>query len=218
MPVLRHYKQVRLERLRKHFEGVRRRAEINPVTHNQSVFPERAETIGRRFIETFPFERIRKEGVDYNLGIAPGHGESFLSVDISRGSGYPNNRYYDPYGQARIGFEKGIVTIETFAGKMDKRTMDAISKGLGKPWPQFLLHVIEEHARRCGFKQVLIRNPVNNYWYHHPYKHIDSMDINIEVTNPEEKGKIQSRIKQFIGLIAKQNKYKKVNGNYVKTL
>ncbi|MFA4855069.1 MAG: hypothetical protein WC634_00595 [archaeon] len=71
---------------------------------------------------------------------------------------------------AGIGFGEKVVVIESLHGSREKvqPELERFRETYGKPGANYLIHTVEEHARKNGFEWAIIRHPKSLYYYQHP--------------------------------------------------
>ena len=168
-------------------------------------------TIGRMFIERFPTRVVNTIGIRLNGDVY----ESPIGIHLTVGGPtMPVLR-----ASAKIGFDCGAVIIEGIQGVSESgNELKQATERLGKPWPNYLLEMVEENARACGFHQVRIRRPETLYWVQQPVQYNIKSRENEKITNEAEKRALQKQIIGFYAIIAKKMKYKKQGDYYVKEL
>jgi hypothetical protein len=124
--------------------------------------------LGRSFIEKFNSRTIGKKNDRTYLIQADELGlyDSARQVQIICQEGKENNYL----GHLSLGFTKSGLIIEAIQGTMGKKQMQREFWRLGKkPIFEFMLHEIEEHAKKLGFRYIKIRRPETLYYYKKPY-------------------------------------------------
>jgi len=72
-------------------------------------------------------------------------------------------------GHISLGYSKNAVYIESVQGGFGKRKeQDQARQAIGEHWPNYLITLVEEEAKKQGFREIKIRVPESLYAYHHP--------------------------------------------------
>lgn len=68
------------------------------------------------------------------------------------------------------GVPGGDVIIETMQGPREgtRAAAQDLNRELGKPWPDFLFEVLEEHAAKHGYRRVMLRSPEELDYFREP--------------------------------------------------
>jgi hypothetical protein len=221
MPQLRQRHPPHVQRHLKHLVQ-QRKLGMGPPFRHKSASVQRLRNFGRTFTDGFSPILLRNGNAVVRVNIDHAKYESPLGLTFSiarpTGKRVRKKKAVIQTAQLKLGFEKDSVVVEAINGLVeDPTTMRRLNEMLGEPWPNCGLRIIEERARKLGFRSVVIRDPRTNYWYETPYEWSIEYGHTV-ISDPIRKKQIQDRMKQFYALIAKKNGYRRIEGNYVKIL
>ncbi|GEM_PF-2696350 len=98
----------------------------------------------------------------FEINLLPADHESHLSLGI-----YPLNERHTQF-EIKLGFSKDIVFVEAIQGPRKAREIaNAMTKDLGTNWSNYLLEMIEQHAKKSGYQKVCIRDPRKSQFFWH---------------------------------------------------
>lgn len=196
---------IRMRRVPKKFGPAIR----TPVaTAHETAKPKSLQRHGTVFIHTFPAAEVhaKKSTIKTILGTATM--ESAIELNILEMKG----KNISAKARAAIGFEKNAVVVESIQGLKPKPEMNQLRRDLKTPWPNHLLHQIEAHARRCGFRYVKIRLPETLSYYKKPLQ-FSTVEIGGEVieyydnASPQQAEEIRKSMRLLYAQIAGANGY-----------
>ena len=117
-------------------------------------------------------------------------------------------------GEASLLFEKNSVVIgELQGGKKSAKHLARFRTITGTLWADYLFDAIEEHARKCGFKEVKFSTPERVRPYRDP-----SVAKGFPGDMAERKEQIRMRMRKLYYGVANARGYKKIGDFFVKSL
>ena len=135
-------------------------------------------------------------------------------------------------GEAKLLFEKDAVTMLFQGGRKAQPWLERFREMHGVPWAEFLAEKVEEHARRCGFRQVRIAAPETLKYYKEPLVRDERLErkmreLGLPQNTPKEqlskvmdliRGEIRGEIKALHEGVARKRGYKREGGFFFKGL
>jgi hypothetical protein len=104
----------------------------------------------------------------------------------------------------KLGFESKAVIVEAMQGDKGRQPeFERFREMHGKPWANYLIEKLEEHAKKTGFKKVKIRVPESLYYYH--YKEVDSKVKKKDREVQEEMEALYNSVAEAMGYRRKGN-------------
>ncbi len=172
---------------------------------------------GKKFIESFDVINLSSKR-NYRIDLTTSSWEAPLAVTI-----YSSQKRDDPHGplgqrdfEIKIGFAKNIVHIKAIQGTKGKiKSIKQLEGIVGMPVPNYLLTIIEEHAKRQGYKKVIMDLPESLIYFKNP-----SLGTGILKNNEyyKEKESIQKRMIMMYRSLASSMGYKHVGERFEKSL
>lgn len=211
MPILRKWNSRRIQKIWKHLVAVRRedvRGEERKG-EGRDASPRSILKYGRNFLREFESKKLADGKIKAIL--SAGSHESPVYISFVN---YEKNHPVQA-ALAKMGFTKNSVVIESIQGAGGKPQTTRLNELLNEPWPNAMIRTVEEHARKHGFKKIILREPNNMYWYHNPFTgHEPSSAL-----HEEKADKIRMQIKGFYAQVAKKNGFRKnADGDFEKDL
>ena len=152
-----YLRRIGTRRLKSRFEAIRKLIKEHP----HARYPARPRNInrfGKLFLASFPVQEVHK-------GVLLQTMSSMFESPVAVGLLIPGKLQL----VARLGFTSNGVVVEAIQGQAgSKRDVDNLSDRLGKPWANFLLEQIENHARGVGFSHAYMRTPETMWYYQRP--------------------------------------------------
>lgn len=183
---------------------------IREIAHRETAIQENVRLFGKLFLTRSKKRKIR--GTNYAAKLTKSRYESGIAYGIGQ---IANEE--DPItiiASLKLGFEKQAVVIESIQGNREaKEKIVELNRALREPWANYLLRCVEEDARRAGYTQIKIRKPETLYYYNNPV--LWTAEIH---DYEKEAEKIQKRMREMYGLIAKKMGYRKELDFFVKDL
>jgi hypothetical protein len=173
---------------------------------------------GKVFLTTFPPRIIPgKKRSRFVISIVGTYGESPAALAITVESTAKRQRgVIEPFrvGEASLLFEKDSVVIGDLQGeKKSEKHLSRFRTVTGKLWADHLFDAIEEHARKCGFKEVKFSTPEKTRPYTNP-----SVAKGFPEDMANRKEQIRMRMRKLYYGIANARGYKKIGDFFVKNL
>lgn len=139
-----------------------------PGPQSSSAGDELIIRYGLAFLRRFPVLRLNNGLIRIHLF------ESEFESPIGIGVFFREKRDQKPKdtctGMIKLGFEKDTVIVEAMQGMPNSiRQIDKINRFLQQPWANFIISVIEKHAKKKGYKQVKIRKAETLHYFQKPY-------------------------------------------------
>jgi len=125
---------------------------------------------GKRFITTFPEITLgeKKRNV-FVVSADISYHESPVAVVLWREPAREiTGARGAAFGEAKLLFEKDAVTMLFQGERKAQPWLERFREMHGMPWAEFLAEKVEEHARRCGFRQARIAAPETLEYYKKP--------------------------------------------------
>ncbi|MAG17853.1 MAG: hypothetical protein CL944_00055 [Candidatus Diapherotrites archaeon] len=163
---------------------------------------------GRKFLLSFPEQIVRgKKRTRYVIGLSKGVNESNFVVGLRLES--QTGERERNLGSVSLGFDKDSVIMIPNGHFGEQPMLDRFKHITEKPWANYLVELIEEHARKNGFQQVKIPVPESLYYYKNP----------VNVDSERETEQVRRRMRTFYGNVARAMHYeRKESKNLVRWL
>jgi hypothetical protein len=175
--------------------------------------------LGKRFLDSFkPIRITGKKGVYYEVNQFSNAHESpnslLLKADrenvSSHADFFPRQLAY-----VGLGFKRNAVIIEAMSGEQRVRKIlnQFTRDNSGEHAFNFLIRLVEEHAKKNGFSKVMIRLPETLYYYKTPYTTLSG-----PVKEVEKIEKIRNQMRKLYGTVAEAMGYERKRRFFVKKL
>ncbi len=211
MPTLRKWNPRRIRKIWRHLVATRRedlRGEERKG-EGRDASPKSILKYGRNFLREFGSKKLA--GGKIKAVLSAGSHESPVYISFLN----YENKHPMQVALAKMGFTKNRVVIESIQGAAGKLQTAHLNELLNEPWPNAMIRMVEEHARKHGFKKIILREPNNMYWYRNPFTGHEPSSAMHE----EKADKIRMQIKGFYAQVAKKNGFaKNADGDFEKDL
>lgn len=166
------------------------------------MLPSRIKAFGKRFLEEFEAKSLFGRKRKIFLGITQGLFESSVALSLSlAGKGVVFS--------LKLGFGKETVFVEAIQGPSQQvadrelvwvdtnSAAKELNQELGMPWPNFLLKAVEAHARKTGYKRVIIHDPSTSHFFHDLAR--------LQLLSLKENGEIKRRLQYLKNCVEPKN-------------
>lgn len=170
---------------------------------------------GKKFMKSFESIHLRGKR-NYCVDLSHSSWEAPLSVAV-----YSSPRQEKPMGslggrdfEIKIGFQKDTVHIKAVQGVKGRiKQIKQLEGMLGMPVPNYLLTIIEEHAKRMGYSRVIIDRPEILEYFNNP-----SIATAHHLEYRKQKNAVQHRMIRMYYSLASSRGYKIVGETFEKRL
>ena len=167
---------------------------------------------GKAFFDTLPSVKISRKKNKFEISkIDNASHEASVRLRIVGLNRFQRERIYydDALAWASLGFEREAVIVEAIQGQVNgKAKLEVFSSIFGKHWSKALLDIVEENAKKHGFKSVKIRIPESLAYYWNP----------VGVTGIKTIAKIRRDMRNHYNGLASALGYKRKGIFYIKKL
>jgi len=150
------------------------KARVKRITNKNTFYPRYETGTFQAFTEHGHtlFESLPKKlvfGKKKNFVICPTTQSLEGHASIAMNTATPQKGITGRVGQIALGFTKNKVYIEAIQGKPNAQAVgDQARQAVGMHWPNKLIQIVEEEAKKHDFTESRIRAPESLYSYHHP--------------------------------------------------
>jgi hypothetical protein len=172
---------------------------------------------GKKFIHNFnPIPIKGKRSYIVDIGVSSYEAPLAIAVYSSSRKDTPRGPMGSKDFEIKIGFGPKTIHIKAIQGTRGRiKSIKTLEGIVGMPVPNYLLTIIEEHAKRQGYKKVIMDLPESLIYFKNP-----SLGTGILKNNEyyKEKESIQKRMIMMYHSLASSMGYKHVGERFEKSL
>ncbi|HLD58391.1 MAG TPA: hypothetical protein VI977_01970 [archaeon] len=198
------------------------------ISSAQKISYENIRRYGKPFIGGFRPSEFKFGKETFGVALDRTMYESPIRIVLSGPTKIPgfSDLIYSRLGYVKLNFDHGAVLIEAVQGVRGAvKALKHFEKGVGMPWPNFIIKKIEAVARRLGYKQARFRDVESLRYYQEPSFDIDLID-SYRSQHPETKGinhievrrlvekQVQDRMKKLYSSLYSGLGYTRREGDY----